>query len=111
MRHEVIPLALPVADGAAAMGKDVRQYTELAVAAVGTGFDVALKVQGKVSGGESDNTNDDWFDIVGGDITNAAKLVPIPAGVTHVRIFRTTAATPATLKCLLSGKNTRTDLA
>lgn len=109
MRHEVIPLSFAVADGTAGPGKDVRGFVNRAVAAVGTGFTVVMQLQGKVSGGESDNTSDDWFDIATGDITNASKLIPIPDGVTHVRVFRTTAATPANLKVMFSGLNTRTD--
>ena len=110
MRHEVIPLEVPAADGT---GGEARSVTELVSAAVcahaSAPFVVDMKVQGKVSG--SRDTNSDWFDLASGAITNAAVLVPIPNGVTHVRVFRTSVTSGlAGLRVSVSGKEARTDV-
>jgi hypothetical protein len=109
MRHDVVPIEIPAADGQAGAPREVFNYVRAAVCVHNaSAFSVAMKVQGKVSG--ASDVNDDWFDLPSGAVSTGAALVPIPDGVTHVRVFRTTASSGGTtMRASITGKHARTD--
>lgn len=99
MRYQGYDLHIPTTNGAAGIPRPIHDVANCGVyihAAGGVTFDV--KVQGKAGDG-----HDDWCDI---DSATANKMVQIPNGFTHVRLYRTTVA-GGSVYAVVSGRGAR----
>lgn len=102
MRQEAATLVIPAANLTRGPAVRIGDLTAAAVYVHQAGtMNVSLKVQAKVGDG-----HDDWADLA--TVTNANTLVPIPAGYTHVAIYRTS-VTSAGVAAVVSGKNARSE--